>query len=69
MKTAKAVVTAVGAIVTVLTAALADNVFNASETGTTIACVVEQGITVWTVWKMRNKGYVYDPIKYNNQAR
>lgn len=64
MKTAKAVVAGIGAIVTVLTAAFADNVLSMDETGTIVSTLVVQGITVATVWKMRNKGYVYDPLKY-----
>lgn len=58
MKTAKAVVAAIGGIATILTAALADNVLNMDETSTIISTVIVQGITVYGVWKTRNKGYV-----------
>lgn len=61
MRIAKTVVASVGAIVTVLTAAFADNVFSASEMGTTISCLIEQGITVYAVYKVRNKGFVELP--------
>lgn len=55
MKTAKAVVAGVGMVVTVLTAALADDVFNATETGTLVATLIEAGATVWAVWGVRNQ--------------
>ncbi len=54
-KYAKAIVAAVGAIVSVLTAAYADDIFNASEIGTVIAVLIEQGVTVWGVFQARNQ--------------
>lgn len=55
MKIAKAIVAGVGALVTVLTATLADDVLNASETGTISAVIVEQLALVYFVWAVRNK--------------
>lgn len=55
MTIAKAVVAAVGALVTVLTVALADDLFNASDAATLIAAIVEQAVAVWTVWRLPNK--------------
>lgn len=54
MRTAKALVAAIGAVVTVLTAALADDVLNAGETGTLIATVIEAAGTVWAVYRVPN---------------
>jgi hypothetical protein len=54
MKIAKAVVAAVGMVVTVLTAVLADDVLNASEAGTLTATVVEGALTVYAVWRVPN---------------
>lgn len=58
MKTAKAIAAGVSAIATVCTAAFADNVLNVDETGTIISVVIVQAIGVYSVWKVRNKGYV-----------
>ena len=55
MTKAKAVVAGVGAVVSILTAAFADDVFSASETGQVTAVLVEQAITVWAVWRVPNK--------------
>jgi len=52
---AKAVTAAIFAVVTVLTAAFADDVFGASEVGTVVATLVEQAIGVWAVWRVPNK--------------
>ncbi len=54
MKIAKAVVAGVGMVVTVLTAALADDVLNASEGATLIATAIEAGATIWAVWRVPN---------------
>lgn len=54
MRTAKAVVAALGTVVTVLTAALADDVVNAGETGTLIATLIEAAATVYAVWRVPN---------------
>ena len=69
MKTAKAITAGIGAIVTVLTAAFADDILNVDETGTIVSTVVVQAITVVLVWNNRNKGYVYDPAKYQVENR
>lgn len=53
--TTKAVASAIGGIATVLTAVFADNILSVDETGTLISMLVVQGITVWSVWKLRNK--------------
>lgn len=58
MKTAKAIVAAVSAIATVGTAAFADDILSLDETGTIISVVIVQAIGVYSVWKVRNKGYV-----------
>lgn len=57
MKTtkAKAITAAVGAVVAVLTAAFADDVFSANETSQVVAVLVEQALTVWAVWRVPNK--------------
>ncbi|GIF71917.1 hypothetical protein [Asanoa siamensis] len=55
MTKAKALVAAVMAVGGVLTAAFADDVFGASEVGTTVAVLVEQAIGVWAVWRVPNK--------------
>lgn len=55
MRIAKAVAAAVGTAATVLTAALADDVFNASEMGTFIATLIEGGTTIYAVWRIPNK--------------
>lgn len=55
MKIAKAVVAAAGTLATVATAAFADDVVNASETGTLVATLIEGALTVWAVWGVRNK--------------
>lgn len=58
MKTAKAIAAGIGAIATVCTAAFADDILQTDETGTIISTFVVQAITVYSVWKLRNKGYV-----------
>ena len=58
MKTAKAVAAGISAIATVFTAAFADDILSIDETGTIISVVIVQGIGVYSVWKVRNKGYV-----------
>lgn len=61
MKYAKGIVAALGAILTVCTAAFADNSLSTDETGSIIATVVVQGITIAGVIAAKNKGYVYAP--------
>lgn len=58
MKTAKALAAAVSAIATVCTAAFADDILQVDETGTIISVVIVQAIGVYSIWKVRNKGYV-----------
>lgn len=55
MRIAKAVVAAVGTVVVVLTAALADDVVGASEAGAIAAAAVEGAITVWAVYRVPNQ--------------
>lgn len=57
-KYAKSIVAAIGAVVTVCTAAFADDILSVDETGTIVSVLIVQGITVFTVFKKRNKGYV-----------
>jgi hypothetical protein len=54
MKNAKAIVGAVGLVVTALTAALADEVLSFNEIGTIIAVTIESGVTVWGIWRARD---------------
>lgn len=54
-KTTKTIAAAIGGIATILTAAFADNVLSVDETGTIISTVIVQGITVLSVYKLRNK--------------
>lgn len=61
MKYAKAIVTAIGAIVAVLIVAFGDNVLSMDESAKILATVIEQGMTLFAVWKTPNKGYVYTP--------
>lgn len=55
MKIAKAVVAAVGTVVTALTAALADDVLNTNEVGTIISTVVVAALSVYAVWRVPNE--------------
>lgn len=55
MTAAKAVVAAIGTIVTVLTAALADNVLDASEIGQIAAAAITGALTVAGVWAIPNR--------------
>lgn len=54
MKVAKAVAAAVGTTVTVLIAALADDVVDISELTQTLAAAATGAATVYGVWKVRN---------------
>ncbi|MBM7788843.1 hypothetical protein [Tenggerimyces flavus] len=51
----KAVVGAVGTVVTALTAAFADNVLGVDELGHVISVVVAAGVTIYGVWRVPNK--------------
>lgn len=55
MRIAKAVAAAVGSVVTVLTAALADDVLSMSETGTVVATCVTAALTVYAVFQVKNR--------------
>lgn len=52
---AKAVVTAVGGLATALAPIVADDAFNASEAGQFSAALAVAALTVYGVWKARNK--------------
>lgn len=54
MTAAKAVVAAIGVVVTALSTALADNAFNSGEAGTIAAAVVTGTLTVYGVWRTPN---------------
>lgn len=55
MRIAKAVAAALGAVATVATAALADDVLDMSETGKLIATLIEAALTVWAVYQVPNR--------------
>lgn len=54
-RVAKAVVAGVGTVVTVLTAAFADDVVSLDETATLVATLVTAAATVYGVYKVENK--------------
>lgn len=65
MRTAKAVVAAIGSTLTALTSALAtvtlvldDDAVDLNEISSLITAVVVLGATVWAVWRVPNEGYV-----------
>jgi hypothetical protein len=61
MRTAKAWVAATGAVVTALTAALSDDVFDVNDTvqiGITLVPIVA---TLWATYKVRNRGTITTP--------
>lgn len=55
MKIAKAVVAAVGTLTTVLTAALADDVLDVSETGSLVSALILGALSVYAVWRVPNR--------------
>lgn len=55
MTKAKALVAALGTVVTVLTGVLADDVLNVGEIGEVVSTLVTGAITVWAVWGVPNK--------------
>ena len=55
MTKAKAVVAAVGAVLTVASGALADDVLDVSETASLIAAVLSGAATVYAVYRVPNK--------------
>lgn len=58
MDKAKAIVAAIGMVITALTAILADNVFDANEAGVLLTVLIEAAATVWAVWRVPNAGFV-----------
>jgi hypothetical protein len=54
MTVAKAVVAGIGLIVTALTAAFADDIFDLSEMVEFAVVVGEVAVGTWAVWKVRN---------------
>lgn len=52
---AKAVVAAVGTIVTALTAAFTDDVVDIGEVGELTAVVIAAGLTIYGVWRVPNR--------------
>ena len=54
MRIAKAIAAAVGMVVTVLTAALADDVLSLDETGQIVAVAIEAAARVYAVWRVPN---------------
>lgn len=58
MDKAKAIVAAIGMVITALTAILADNVLDANEVGTLVTVLIEAAIAVWAVWAVPNAGFV-----------
>jgi hypothetical protein len=55
MKNAKAIVTAVGTVVTALSAALADDVLNQSEIGGLVVAAMAAAATIYAVWRVPNR--------------
>lgn len=55
MKYAKAIMAALGSILTVLTAALADDVLSLDEVGTLASTVITAALTVFAVWRVPNQ--------------
>ena len=65
MKSAKAVVAAIGSTITALMTALAtvslvldDDAVDVTEIGTLTTAVVALGLTIWAVWRVPNAGYI-----------
>jgi hypothetical protein len=54
MKYAKALAAGIGSVLTVLTAALADDVLSMDETGTLVSTLVTAALTVYAVFKTSN---------------
>ena len=54
MRTAKAWVSAVGMVVTALTAALSDDIFDVSDTTQVVSTVIVASAAVYGVYKTRN---------------
>lgn len=58
MKTAKAIIGAVGIIVTALTAALADNAIGATDAEALAIAAVEAGAILYALWRVPNARFV-----------
>lgn len=58
MRAAKAIIAALGALIMVLTTALADDVFDANEVGTAVTVIIESIIMVIAVFRVPNAGFV-----------
>lgn len=54
MTTAKAVVSALGVVVTALTAALADDVFNTADVTALLVAIIPAAASVYAVWRVPN---------------
>lgn len=55
MRIAKAIVTAIGGLATVLSGALADNVLGTGEVGSFAAALAVAVVTVYGVWRVPNR--------------
>lgn len=65
MTATKAIVAAIGVIITALTGALADDVFSASEIGELVALAIESVLTIYAVWKIPNTPKTVTPSQPN----
>lgn len=54
MVTAKALVSALGVVVTALTAALADDVFNTADVTALLVAIIPAAASVYAVWRVPN---------------
>lgn len=55
LKSTKAIVSAIGTVVTALSAALADDVLNQSEIGGLVVTIIAAGATIYAVWRVPNR--------------
>lgn len=55
MRYAKAIVAALGSVLTVVTAALADDVFSVDEIGTVVSSAITAALTVLAVFSVPNQ--------------
>lgn len=58
MRAAKAWVAAIGTVVMALTAAFADDVFDANDAGMLVTVAIEAVLTVLAVYQVKNEGFV-----------
>lgn len=54
MVKAKALVAAVGVVLTALTAALADDVFSMADVSALLVAIIPAAASVWAVWRVPN---------------